>query len=127
MMTAALFLACSLAPPADGAAAPRADDGRLIVRVYDLRGRPAALTGRPGSAGRGRVVQRLAGGGGPAVRFEPAAVIAVKSALNGTRGAAPWDGPAAAAAFADLLVVRQTEAGHAALAALLDAPEEPSP
>ena len=128
-MTAALLLVCSVAPPADGAVVPRADGGRLIVRVYDLRGRMPALTGRPGAAGRGRVVQRVAGGG-PAVRFEPAAVVAVKaavSALAGVPGAAPWDGPAAAATIADLLVVRQTAAGHAALATLLDAPREPSP
>ena len=102
---------------------PEAAGRRLSARVYDVRGLAAALGVT--DVARGRVVQRVAGRGAGTepVKFDPPLIHALKTGVGGRADVAEWDVDGRPAAIAELggrLVVRQTAAGHAALARLLD-------
>ena len=102
---------------------PAVAAANLAPRVYDVRGLGEALGLT--DADRGTVVQRIAGRGAGAapVILDPPLIAALKTGVGPAPGVAAWDvagGPAAIAELGGRLVVRQSPAGHAALARLLD-------
>ena len=104
---------------------PAVAAANLSPRVYDVRGLSEALGLTDADAARGTVVQRIAGRGAGAapVVLDPPLIAALKTGVGPAPGVADWDvagGPAAIAELGGRLVVRQSPAGHAALARLLD-------
>ncbi|QDT15530.1 hypothetical protein [Alienimonas californiensis] len=98
--------------------------GNLVPRVYDVRGLSESLGLTEADRTEGTVVQRIAGPGAgrEPTRLDPPLILALKTGVGPGPGVAEWDtagGPAAIAELGGRLVVRQSPAGHAALAHLL--------
>ena len=104
--------------------APETAAANLTPRVYDVRGLRAALGLSEAEAFRGTVVQRVAGPGAgrEPTTVAPPLIHALETGVGPGPGVAVWKtdgGPAAMAELGGRLVVRQSPAGHAALARLL--------
>lgn len=96
----------------------------LVPRVYDVRGLSEALGLTEADRTRGTIVQRIAGPGAgqEPTRYDPPLIFALKTGVGPAPGVGVWNtdgGPAAIAELGGRLVVRQSPAGHAALARLL--------